>query len=46
MKPYEFFELCSEHCIEPDIALENANLARAIALGDDEKVKQILKEEF
>ena len=46
MKPYEFFELCSKYCIEPAIALENVNLARAIAFGEYHKIETILKEEF
>ena len=46
MTAYEFFELCSNHCIEPDIALENANLKEAVELGQYNKIETILKEEF
>ncbi len=46
MTAYEFFELCTNYCIEPDIALENANLKEAVQLGEYHKIETILKEEF
>lgn len=46
MTAHEFFELCSNHCIEPDIALENANLKMAVDLGEYHKIETILNEEF
>jgi hypothetical protein len=46
MTAHQFFELCSAYCIEPDIALENANLKEAVELGQYHKIETILKEEF
>jgi len=46
MTAYEFFELCTNYSIEPDIALENANLKEAVELGQYNKIETILKEEF
>jgi hypothetical protein len=46
MTAHEFFELCTNYLIEPDIALENANLKEAVELGQYHKIETILKEEF
>jgi len=46
MTAYEFFELCTNYSIEPDIALENDNLKEAVELGQYNKIETILKEEF
>lgn len=42
----EFLALCEYHLIDPCIALENKNIAKALFIRDDTKIKQILKEEF
>ena len=46
MSRNEFFALCEDHLIDPCIALENKNIANALFIRDDKKIKQILKEEF
>jgi hypothetical protein len=46
MTQNEFFILCSEHNLPPEIALENENLVQALRDRDSEKVKQILNTEF
>ncbi len=46
MTAHEFFELCTNYSIEPDIALENDNLKQAVELGQYYKIETILKEEF
>ncbi len=46
MTAYEFFELCTNYSIEPDIALENTNLKEAVTLGQYHKIETILQEEF
>jgi len=46
MTAYEFFELCANYSIEPDIALENTNLKEAVTLGQYHKIETILQEEF
>jgi hypothetical protein len=42
----EFYDLCTSYLIFPLIALENENIKQALRERDDEKVKQILENEF
>jgi|TARA_R110000796_G_scaffold128705_1_gene244311 hypothetical protein len=43
----EFFALCEDHLIDPNIALENKNIANALFIrASATKIEQILKEEF
>jgi hypothetical protein len=46
MTQNQFFTLCNDHCIDPDIALENDNLRQALKDKDDKKVIEILTNEF
>jgi len=42
----EFVALCLANTVDPDIALDNKNIAKALFERNDTKIKQILKEEF
>lgn len=42
----EFYDLCTQYLIFPLQALENENIKQALRERDDEKVKQILENEF
>ena len=46
MTQNQFNALCTEHTIEPSLALENPELVEALRNRDDERVIQIIKEEF
>lgn len=46
MTQREFYDLCTSYLIFPLIALENENLREALKQRDDEKVKEILENEF
>jgi len=46
MTQNQFNTLCNEHGIAPSIALENENLIEALRERDDERVIQIITEEF
>jgi hypothetical protein len=46
MTQNQFALLCSEHCISPDIALENDDIVEALKNRDDELVQQLLINEF
>ena len=42
----EFYDLCGELLIDPNIAMENENLIEAIRNQDDESIYTILHTEF
>ena len=46
MKKSDFVALCGELLIDVDIALENEDVKKALFDLDDEKVKELLREEF
>jgi hypothetical protein len=46
MTQNQFNALCNEHDIAPSIALENEELIEALRERDDERVIQIITEEF
>jgi hypothetical protein len=46
MTQNQFALLCSEHCISPDVALENDDIVEALKNRDDELVQQLLVNEF
>jgi hypothetical protein len=46
MTQHDFYQLCSDHWIDPDIALENDDLRQALKDKDDAKVAEILTNEF
>ena len=46
MTSLEFMSICGEYLIDVGIALENDELREALKNGDDEKVKDILKNDF
>ena len=46
MTQNQFNALCTEHCIAPSLALENENLIEALRERDDERVIEIIKQEF
>lgn len=46
MKRQDFYMVCDELLISPLIALENENIIQALKNRNDEKVKELLKEEF
>ena len=46
MTQNQFNTLCNEHGIAPSIALENEELIEALRERDDERVIQIITEEF
>ena len=46
MKCSEFETLCGELLIDPEIALENENIVDALKDRDDEKVIELLKNDF
>jgi hypothetical protein len=46
MTQQEFYALCTSYTIFPLHALENENLKQALKDRDDEKVKEILENEF
>ena len=46
MTQREFYDLCTSMSIYPLYALENENLKQALRERDDEKVKEILENEF
>jgi len=46
MTQNQFNTLCNEHGIAPSIALENEELIEALRERNDERVIQIIKEEF
>lgn len=46
MTQNDFLTLCNEHHISPEIALENDDLVQALRERDDEKVHNIITNEF
>jgi len=46
MTQLEFETLCNEYLISPDIALENENIVNALYDRDDQKVRELLENEF
>ena len=46
MKCFEFETLCGELLINPELALENENIIEALKNRDDEKVKELLENDF
>ena len=46
MTKQEFIEVCNENLIDINIALDNDNIRDALAKRDDERVKEILLNEF
>jgi hypothetical protein len=46
MTQREFYDLCTQMTIYPLYALENENLKQALKDRNDEKVKEILENEF
>ena len=46
MSRNKFNRLCVELTIDPEIALENENVRKALEDRDDQEVERILKEEF
>lgn len=46
MTQNQFTALCTEHCIAPEIALENDDIVAALKARDDVEVTRILTEEF
>ena len=46
MSQNQFNALCTEHCIDPSVALENENIIEALRERDDERVIEIIKQEF
>ncbi len=46
MTANQFNQECESRCIDPDIALENANIEQALRLKDDGYVLEVLDTEF
>tara|TARA_R100000655_G_scaffold92683_1_gene133866 strand:+ start:481 stop:621 length:141 start_codon:yes stop_codon:yes gene_type:complete len=46
MSELEFMSLCGEYLIDVGIALEDDNIREALKNKDDEKVKELLLNEF
>lgn len=46
MTQNQFAALCTEHCIAPELALENDNIVEALKARDDAAIVRILSEEF
>ena len=46
MKHFEFETLCKELLIAPEIALEDEEIVGALKDRDDEKVEELLKNNF
>ena len=46
MTANQFAALCLEHSVEPSIALENDELVKALRERDDERVIEIITNEF
>ena len=46
MTQNQFNALCNEHCIDPSLALENENLIEALRERDDDRVIEIITQEF
>lgn len=46
MTQNQFAALCTEHCIAPEIALENDDIVAALKARDDAAIVRILSEEF
>ena len=46
MTANQFYVLCSERTIDPDIAFENANIQQALRIRDDDYVVEVLDTEF
>ena len=46
MTQNEFVHICLTFTIDPQLALENENIVNALQNRDDEKVIQILENEF
>ena len=46
MTKSQFVIACNERLIDPSVALENESLAHALRAGDNEKVIEILDNEF
>ena len=46
MTKLEFMSLCGEYFIDVGIALEDENIRQALKNNDDEKVKELLLNEF
>ena len=46
MKCFEFETLCGELLINPELALENENIIEALKNRDDEKVIELLENDF
>jgi hypothetical protein len=46
MTQLEFETLCNEYLISSDIALENENIVNALYDRDDQKVRELLENEF
>ena len=46
MTQHQFLALCLEHCITPEIALDNESIVQALKARDDVELARILLEEF
>jgi len=46
MNKYQFWALCAEQLVSPEVALENDAVLAAIATRDDAEIKRVLAEEF
>ncbi len=46
MTQNQFLALCSEHLIDPGVALENDALVQALETRDDEAVIHIIQNQF
>ena len=46
MTQNEFLWLCNRNKIDPNVALENADLRNALITEDNAKVEKIFREEF
>lgn len=47
MRAFEFYALCGEHAVDPDVALENEAIRAALKRGDTaEQIEVLLKSEF
>jgi hypothetical protein len=46
MTQHQFLALCLEHCITPEIALDNDSIVEALKARDDVELARILLEEF
>tara|TARA_R110000803_G_scaffold87722_1_gene154631 strand:- start:134 stop:274 length:141 start_codon:yes stop_codon:yes gene_type:complete len=46
MTKNQFLWLCNSNTIDPNLALENYDLRKALQTSDDVKVEKIIREEF